>query len=87
MERRSRGILPKMEVCRAPGVVGVFWYYEQGERDDEEDEESDGLEKNAAAHSLIGSIAISGAAPMKLTNNEIKMIEKVGRKILQESSA
>ena len=87
MGRRSRGILPKVEVCRAPGVGGVFWYYEQEERDDEDDEESDCLEENAAAHSLIGSIALNGTAPMKLTNNEIKTIEKVGRKILQESSA
>jgi hypothetical protein len=80
MGRRNRGILPKVEVCRAPGVGGVFWYYDQEERDDEDDEESDCLEKNAAAYSLIGSIALSGAAPMKLTKNEIKMIEKEGRK-------
>ena len=87
MEKRKKGFIPRIRTNSAPGAEGIFWYYNRGEDGTEEGNEENDLESNEVADSLMKTIAFGGAEPLELTRKELYEVQKVGRSLMQYSSA
>jgi hypothetical protein len=87
MKRRKEGFLPRVKGRSAPGAGGVLSFYQREELEEEESIAETAVEKNEVADALISAVAFGGREIIRFKANQLRAIEREGKRIMGQSSA
>ena len=87
MRQRPRRFLPREEGRSAPGAGGILSFYQREDWEEEEGDEEEGVRINEVADALISAVAFGGREIIRFQSNQLRAIEKEGKRIMKQSSA